>query len=698
MKFSQAASFIALATALPLPGAQAAEYSDREDIVVTATRSGTALADLATSVSVVSEEELSEQLNYNTNIMRALEFAIPGLAPQRETRSNCTPNIRGRATSIQINGIPVNEDIRQSTCDQMYQLSPFAIERIEVLRGGTALYGAGSPGGIINFITRRAKSSDLEIDAVAQTSFNTSKLDDSFTTDLYGGVGQKLDAWDYYLGVAYTDAGVGRTPNGGYVPGRTYESLAFNGSLGVNLAGGELRLTSTWYREDKGQQYSADGTQDIGNFAPVIPVDSHPQLDEGVLRSTTVALSYNHPDVLGHSLSVSGYYQDQLYRQRDNFFDLEFGNDFFASDSDHDRFGFRSTLVKKANLGAVEFVGSYGFDYTYNSYYRPAIDPAAGGAIFGFVSPEVIFNTYALFGQVELDFGRVRLIGGARQEWYRGKVGERGYDPALLDRGSATPGDFGKTDLALYNIGAVVDLTDAIQLYGGFSQGAEISQLGRAARGATDPSIITPEPATSDQFELGVRGQTETLRFEVAGFRSTSDRASRLQPDPSCAGETLCPLLPLRVRQRFWGFEGSADWQVSKQLDLAAVVTYQRGEKFDEDLGRFIKYSTDIIAPFRLTGSASYRPIEPLRLSLQGTYYGAANYYTTADRAAGFVNTESTFLMDASIHYQLGKGELFVAASNLLDEEYVSVADQGVGFFYYQAEGRRVTVGYKARF
>ncbi|GGB89891.1 siderophore receptor [Novosphingobium endophyticum] len=682
--------------AAPIAGAQAAESSDRDEIIVTATRSGTALVDLATSVSVVGEEELSQQLDFNTNVMRALEFAIPGLAPQRESRSNCSPNIRGRQTSIQVNGIPVNENIRQSTCDQMYQLSPFAIERVEVLRGGTALYGAGSPGGVINFITRRAKGRQLEVDVVAQTSFNTSKLDDTFTTDLYGGVGQKLDGWDYYVGAAYTDGGVERTPNGGLVPGREYESVAFNGSLGVDLAGGELRVTGTWYREDKGQQYSADGTQDIGNFAPVIPVDSHPQLDEGVMRSTTVALFYDHPDVLGHSLSVSGYYQDQLYRQRDNFFDLTFGNDFFASDSYHDRFGFRSTLVKKANLGAVEFVGSYGFDYTYNSYYRPAIDPAAGDAIFGYVSPEVIFNTYALFGQIELDFGRLRLVGGARQEWYRGEIGDRDFDPAIP--GSATPGDLGKSDLALYNLGAVFDVTDAVQLYGGFSQGAEIAQLGRAARGQSDPSLITPEPATSDQFELGIRGRTGGLRFEVAGFRSTSDRASLLQEDQSCAGETLCPLVPLRARQRFWGFEGSADWQVSNQLDLAAVVTWQRGKIFDEGLGRFIEYSTDTVAPFRLTGSASYRPIEPLSLSLQGTYYGAADYYTAAEQAAGFVNTESTFLMDASIRYQLGKGELFVAASNLLDEKYVSVADQGVGFFYYQAEGRRVTVGYKARF
>lgn len=689
-------SAIAIAALVPLTPAHAADAPAGSDIVVTATRSGAALDDLATSVSVVGEAELAEQLGYSTNVMRALEFSVPGLAPQRESRSNCSPNIRGRQTSIQINGIPVNENIRQSTCDQMYQLSPFAVERIEVLRGGTALYGAGSPGGIINFVTRRAKGRDLEVDLVAQTSFNTSKLKDSFTTDLYGGVGQKLDGWDYYAGAAYTDGGGGRTPDGGYVPAREYESVTLNGSLGVDVAGGELRLTGTWYREDKGQQYSADGTQSVGNFAPVGPIASHPELEEGVLRSTVLALSYEHPDVLGHSLSVSGYYQDQLYRQRDNFFDASFGNDFFASDSYHDRFGFRSTLVKKARLGSVELIGSYGFDYSYNSYYRPGIDTANDDAIFGYVSPEVIFNTYALFGQVELDFGRLRLVGGARQEWYRGEIGTRGFDPAIP--GAATPGDLGKSDLALYNLGAVFDVTDAIQLYGGFSQGAEIAQLGRAARGATDPSLITPEPATSDQFEFGIRGKMETLRFELAAFRSTSDKASLLQPDPSCAGQTLCPLIPLRARQRFWGFEGSADWDVAERLNLGAVLTWQRGKIFDEDLGRFIEYSTDIVAPFRLTAAATYRPVEPLRLSLQGTYYGAADYYTAAEEAAGFVNTQSVFLMDASAHYRLGKGELFVAASNLLDKDYVAVADQGVGFFYYQAEGRRVTIGYKARF
>src|SRR3546814_16826124 len=135
------------------------------------------------------------------------------------------------------------------------------------------------------------------------------------------------------------------------------------------------------------------------------------------------------PDLLwGQSLAVSGFYQDQLYRQRDNFWSADFGDDFFASDSDHERLGLRSTLVKRASLGMVDFVGSYGFDFTRNSFSRPAIDPVTD-AILSFVSPVVTFDTSSLFGLAEFDFGCLHLVGGARQGWYRGALGGRGQAP-----------------------------------------------------------------------------------------------------------------------------------------------------------------------------------------------------------------------------------------------------------------------------
>lgn len=133
--------------------------------------------------------------------------------------------------------------------------------------------------------------------------------------------------------------------------------------------------------------------------------------------------------------------------------------------------------------------------------------------------------------------------------------------------------------------------------------------------------------------------------------------------------------------------------------DFNAVATWQRGKIFDEDVGRYIEYSTDTVTPLRVSAAARYRPIERLHLSLQAAYHGAADYYSPSEQSLGFINTDAVFLMDASAGYEIGSGRLYLAASNLLDERYVNVANQGLGdFFYYRAEGRRLTVGYKARF
>src|SRR3546814_13575250 len=98
-----------------------------------------------------------------------------------------------------------------------------------------------------------------------------------------------------------------------------YESFALNGSVGAELAGGELRATGTWYREDYGSEWSGDGSQGIGNFATVVTVAPHPQNDSAVPRSTTLAKSHGQPDLPRcKHLRCRRYYQDQRYRPRPN--------------------------------------------------------------------------------------------------------------------------------------------------------------------------------------------------------------------------------------------------------------------------------------------------------------------------------------------------------------------------------------------
>jgi iron complex outermembrane receptor protein len=704
--FSGRAAAGSLIAALAASGSAAGADSERDlsvsvlDVVtVTGSRIEKKLKEVPMSVSVVDQEELAKQLAVSTDILDSLNVLVPGLSVTNGTRIGCGSSIRGRPANFQINGVPTNQDLRQSSCNSMYQISPFAIERIEVVRGATALYGAGAPGGIVNLITRRASSSDVEIDGVVRVSANPEKVSDTQDYDVYFGAGQKLDRWDYYAGLAYSELGAARNPRGGFVPREELDSWSFNGSLGTAIGEeGQLRVTTTWYREERGQQYSADGTQVVGQFGPVVAIDDHPFKDQLHDQLFTLMASYDQAEVLGHRLAVTAYLQQQEFLQRANFYFANFGGNFFyASDTENDRYGMRSTLARRFDLGGSTLELEYGLDYVNNRFYRPDVDPANGGAIIGFTAPETILRTTSGFVQSALVFGRTRLSAGVRHERYRGEIGSDGYDPSLP--GASVPGDIGKSDLTLYNVGAVFDFTDRLQLYGSFSQGAELTQLSRAALDLQNPALLSPEPAASDQWELGIRGGIGSVDMSLAVFYAEADRAALLQNDESCAGQPNCPLIPLRARQRFSGAEATLDWAVTERFGAGGVFTYQRGEIYDEAFGGYIDFSLYTMSPTRLTGYLTFEPIDGWSNRLQGTYFAEADYYSPNEQALGYVNSKSVFFVDLSSSWRTGPGEIMFSVSNLLDKEYVNVVNQSFGDFgYYLEEGRRVSVGYRTRF
>ncbi|MFX7540979.1 TonB-dependent receptor plug domain-containing protein, partial [Acinetobacter baumannii] len=59
--------------------------------------------------------------------------------------------LRGRNLAVLIDGIPQSTTINVRR--DLFNIDASAIERIEVLRGPTAIYGDGATGGVIN-ITR----------------------------------------------------------------------------------------------------------------------------------------------------------------------------------------------------------------------------------------------------------------------------------------------------------------------------------------------------------------------------------------------------------------------------------------------------------------------------------------------------------------------------------------------------------------
>lgn len=133
-----------------------------------ATKSDTLLIETPQSVSVITRERMQEQ--DVDSLAEALRYT-PGIQGE-------TFGFNPRNTSIMIRGFDASTtglyrdglQLRNVTTAQgAFNPEPYGAERIEVLRGpASVLYGQGSPGGLINFVSKRPpheRLRELEVQA-----------------------------------------------------------------------------------------------------------------------------------------------------------------------------------------------------------------------------------------------------------------------------------------------------------------------------------------------------------------------------------------------------------------------------------------------------------------------------------------------------------------------------------------------------
>lgn len=173
--------------------AAAAVVTTLDNIVVTANKRAENIREVATSITVLGEQQLE---NFSSTQLTDYAGYVPGL----QVQSNGTPgqsqvSMRGIAAMSSGSTVGTYIDETPVGSNGLYQqatlfaldLFPYDIERIEVLRGpqGT-LYGAGAMGGLLKYMTRKPD--------VTQTEFR-----------IGGGVSDTEGAgdlgWNYRLGM-----------------------------------------------------------------------------------------------------------------------------------------------------------------------------------------------------------------------------------------------------------------------------------------------------------------------------------------------------------------------------------------------------------------------------------------------------------------------------------------------------------------
>ena len=709
-----------------MPAAAGAQDSPPPDapttlpsVTVSVSRTATPVRELPASVSVVSGVELDKQLSVSTDAFDALAKFVPGLETNSETSFDVSgkgPQLRGRAASVLINGVPVNTLLRSSGFT-LGLIDSWAIDRVEVNRGATAAFGFGAPGGLISVQSRRGLTPEPEVTLRTGISANPRKASESWSPRAYLGVGRKKGAGDFHVGLALGRDRPRFGPDGEPVFSQDVSSTNVDATAGLRYGdSGRVEVSANVFRRDFNANYEPGSYYTgycIDNDFDNCPIGGPPTFRASRLDDAESRAQYQANHLLLVKLTDQLWGQAleaAVYTMRNSFRYGYPASDFVDPPTlgidrnvmRNDRHGLRTSLTARLGDGERAPALTYGLDYQRDKMIRRRFqgDDLSSGVVAEVrpFAPPVALDSHALFAQLKGHVGPFILSGGLRRETFRPESGGYAVDGYVWPRGRLP--SFGATSA---NLGAVYTLGPDAEVYASISQGLEVSELGRilrdiAARGTpADLSRARARPAKTTQYEIGWRSRAGDLHWTGALF--VIDAPLSAQADCSDITE---PCAVLRRPERSWGLEATLDWRARADLSLGGSFTWQNGRYEDETGARF-RQTNDRMAPPRLSVQASWKPAPGWDVTPSLTHvfsrkpYGDGGYIPYGyEPNTGDAQAYTT--VDLAVSREIGDaGLLTLGVENLLNRRYVPVALQADRDLYFvtRAEGTRVAVTYQ---
>ncbi|MBE9075866.1 TonB-dependent receptor [Romeria aff. gracilis LEGE 07310] len=688
-------------------------------VVVTATRTEEDPLDIPRSVTVITREEIEAQTALSRDLQDILAFTVPGFGPPSGRAFSDTSNsFRGRAPLVLIDGVPQTTNASSFFGRELRTIAPSAVERIEVVRGPSAVYGQGATGGVINIITRQADQPGRSATVEGGVSAALGSLPEESLGNYFGAgfSGNDADS-DLALNFSREYTGADFDAEGDRIPTvqGTSESETFNlyGRLGWDLNSRErLQLSANYY--DTSRDTDAISDPDItampGLQKPQARVfedgiefiGADPQMDRNALFS----LSYANENFWGSQLQGQLYYRDNEVQSDPR--DRRLRNQgIFQGRLELENWGTRlqvdSPLAESLSL-------LWGVDYSqeHTSSTRNLFDPnvfdASGGRVYQKIDEVIVVPPYeldslGLFAQAQWDISdRVALQGGLRYENFSVSV-----DDYTTLFGDDIQGGSQRFDDVVFNLGGLYRVTDELGLFASFAQGYSVPSFADVLFAPSegfrfDEGIEDLQPQKVDNFELGLRGEWDTVQASLAGFYNQSNLGSAFVDTD---GDNFFELE--RAPERVYGVEATVDWQPGRNWRLGSTLSWAEGEAdFADDDEGFLPFSGFDISPLKLTAYLENQTTPGWRNRLQLLYVGSRDRAFEAGIDSAPISSYAVLNYISSI--QVGPGELQIGILNLLDNQYFTAYDQLFRVdgpfenFGTAAPGRTVTVGYRATF
>lgn len=681
---------------------------DMERLIVTGSRVVESIDEVPASVTVISREKIEQHLKVSPELQSLLAMYVPGMAPNTGTSSNAGQTLRGRAPLVMIDGVPQSTPLRNGSLG-IKTLDPSAIARIEVIKGATSIYGNGAAGGIINYITKSAENEKIAAEVSLSSRFSLVQPDESAGGRLEAAINGNIDKFSYLLTASYEENGVQRDAEGD-IPGLQY---------GLSDAETQNYFTKLAYQfdDEKSLQlsynfYSSQQKTDLGDvsgdindgektYAIHVPKAQQKQGEpQGQDGNTNLMLKYSDYAVLANTQMTLDFYQQDIkntFFYSPSFANPDEGYTGGQSVIKSEKTGARATFNTQIDWHNVQATLIYGIDALKDITSQPLVD----GRIW---VPEMDMQSLAGFLQskwVIKDNIIVKL--GVRQEDIELQVDNyqtlkqcksANQCQASIDVVGGTI-DYQATT---YNAAIKYNFSPLFSPFASYSQGADISDIGRLLRTATvtDIALIRTEASIIDNYEIGFNSQiNEDLRFEFATYRSTSELGTSSKFDPATG-----VYLPLRAPQKIWGYEGLVDYRISPELQLVATYSYVEGKNTQAD----VYLGAQQIAPPKATVNFAWQPSTDLSFTL--------SYLYVADRKRFDANEDGDYVGDQGPveHYQIfnlsgqyainPKWHAFFGIENLLNEDYFPAKSQSYRYGGYNVKGLGTTanLGVKYQF
>jgi len=676
-----------------------------DDVLISTSRKPENIKNITSSVSIVNKKKLEKEMAITPDLSTILANQVPGFAPTAQTGNNVGQNLRGRPMLVMIDGVSQSSPLRNAEVD-LRSIDPSVLERIEVVKGATAIYGNGAAGGLVNYITmvpdtaaRFAGKTQLNLNGslVKVKNSEGGRINQMF----YG----KLGKFDYVVSGMYEQTGEYKDAKGdvvgpNYSLGETDSYNAFAKLGYVPAKNQRIQLTYNTYSSLQNSNFTlVNGNLATGQKATGV-LGKPLGIPTGVDYNHNLNLSYKIDSTfLNSSLNADVYYEtrkDVFYVSLGRF-DGGDGQSLAKNDKKGARLFLETPIL---NLDFLNMNLAYGADFMKDKTAQPLVD----GRVW---VPTMNMTNIAPFAQADFNIlSKLVFKTGLRYENVNIAVDDyrtlrtTGANNATITPSFDVTGGNLKYSTYLFNAGLRYNQFNVFSPFVSFSQGFSVMDIGLALRDAKVNSIdkINTDAVKVNNYEAGFESKIAGLTFSASGYISTSKLGIEVVYDPATGLFNTA-----RNPEKIYGFELAADYHLFDQLGFAASYSYTEGKRDIDKNGKFndagdLYLNGRRISAPKVTASVTYSPLKVLDLTLNYTGINSRNRFEK--NANGIYNgnegaVKAYHLFSFAGIYQVKKNtKLTLGVDNIFNQDYFPARAQWFMQPGFYSKGRGTSVNF----